>query len=414
MASRADWESMRRKGESKTGSVFSVSVEVVDPKTREKRHEKRYAAQFRAFDHSGTLRTYRSTKHATRALAWRAMPELQARAIAGKLPPKQAERERETVAAYLEAWHARRVRTKAIRPKTAENEARHVRLIATTELGSLPLRDVTHGDVERFLRELEDVLEGKPRARQQVYQVVRTAFRAAPRDTWKVSPLEGVRPPKAPKPETKSFTAAELAAILERVDAPLSDDSLVDEPFAALVHFMARTGVRSGEAQALRWAAVDLAAGTARIEASAFEQNGRGVQVGPTKSAKPRTVHLPASLVERLQALRSRLQPTPLDVSARFVFGPDGGAQPFRRSNLLRRRWHVLQGALGLERCGFHRLRHTWASLSLAAGADVMTVSSTLGHASAGFTLSVYGHAMPDRQAEAAERFDALLAAAPR
>ncbi len=75
---------------------------------------------------------------------------------------------------------------------------------------------------------------------------------------------------------------------------------------------------------------------------------------------------------------------------------------------------HVLLGSLEIERCGFHRLRHSFASLSLAAGADIMTTSGALGHKTAGFTLSVYGHAVPDRQAEAAAKLDALLGAASR
>jgi len=411
MSTKQDWESMRQPGESATRSVFKVVRQVVDPKTREKRTETRYAAQFRAVDYSGKLRTYRSTKHATRALAWRAMPELQARAIAAKQAPAKAERERQTVGTYLLEWHARRVRLGAIRPLTAENEARQVRRIAETELGSLPLKSVTPGDVERFLRGLEETVPGA-RSRQQAYQALRTAFRQAPRDTWDRDPLEGISKPTAPKPQTESFTADELARILARVDEPLPGDTLVDDVFAALVHFLARTGTRCGEAQALRWGDLDLQAGTARISASAFESRGKGVVVGPTKSAKARSVHLAAPLVSRLQAIRNAHRPIPLDLSGRFVFGCQEGRAPFRRSNMLRRRWHELLAALELPRCGFHRLRHTWASLSLAAGADVMTVSSTLGHSSAGFTLSVYGHALPNRQAEAADRFDALLAAA--
>ena len=48
-------------------------------------------------------------------------------------------------------------------------------------------------------------------------------------------------------------------------------------------------------------------------------------------------------------------------------------------------------------------LRHTFATLSLKNGVDVKTLSSTLGHYSAGFTLSTYTHATPDMMREAAD-----------
>jgi integrase len=41
-------------------------------------------------------------------------------------------------------------------------------------------------------------------------------------------------------------------------------------------------------------------------------------------------------------------------------------------------------------------LRHTYASLLLAAGVDVRTVSEALGHHDPGFTLRTYAHLMPD------------------
>ena len=58
---------------------------------------------------------------------------------------------------------------------------------------------------------------------------------------------------------------------------------------------------------------------------------------------------------------------------------------------------------IGAEHIRFHDLRHTFATLSLKNGVDVKTLSSTLGHYSAGFTLSTYTHATPDMMREAAD-----------
>ncbi len=58
----------------------------------------------------------------------------------------------------------------------------------------------------------------------------------------------------------------------------------------------------------------------------------------------------------------------------------------------------------------FHTLRHTAASQWIRLGADIFTVSRRLGHASAAFTMDVYGHLLKGQQRVAAEALDHLLA----
>ncbi|QBI51949.1 Tyrosine recombinase XerD [Streptomonospora litoralis] len=72
----------------------------------------------------------------------------------------------------------------------------------------------------------------------------------------------------------------------------------------------------------------------------------------------------------------------------------------------------------GLDGLGLtpHKLRHTAASLAIAAGADVKVVQQMLGHATATMTLDTYGHLFPDRLDEVADAMDAgrMKAAAAR
>ena len=63
----------------------------------------------------------------------------------------------------------------------------------------------------------------------------------------------------------------------------------------------------------------------------------------------------------------------------------------------------------GLEHIRFHDLRHTFATLTLQNGIDVKTVSSMLGHSSAGFTLATYIHATNKVQEQAAAKMGSLL-----
>ena len=68
-----------------------------------------------------------------------------------------------------------------------------------------------------------------------------------------------------------------------------------------------------------------------------------------------------------------------------------------------------LTGLLPLPAITLHDLRHTSASLALAAGVHPKVVSERLGHANISITLDLYSHVIEDMQSEAAEQIGALL-----
>ena len=59
---------------------------------------------------------------------------------------------------------------------------------------------------------------------------------------------------------------------------------------------------------------------------------------------------------------------------------------------------------IGAPNARVHDLRHTYAVLSLQNGDDVKTVQENLGHATAAFTLDVYGHVTAKMKQESAAR----------
>ena len=67
-------------------------------------------------------------------------------------------------------------------------------------------------------------------------------------------------------------------------------------------------------------------------------------------------------------------------------------------------------GISAVASVNWHTLRHTAATQWLRHGADVFSVSRRLGHASASFTMDVYGHLLKGQQRQAAEALDYLLA----
>ena len=67
--------------------------------------------------------------------------------------------------------------------------------------------------------------------------------------------------------------------------------------------------------------------------------------------------------------------------------------------------------AIGLPHARLHDLRHSYAVAALQSGDDIKTVQGNLGHATAAFTLDVYGHVTPQMQQASAARMEAFIQA---
>ncbi|HEY0718700.1 MAG TPA: site-specific integrase, partial [Streptosporangiaceae bacterium] len=188
-------------------------------------------------------------------------------------------------------------------------------------------------------------------------------------------------------------------------------------------HLLAHTGMRRGEALALRWRDVDLDAGTVRVRRSAgmIRNAGEGAEVteGDTKSGKPRVVDVDPATSAVLRAHRKARGAMALQLARddALVLADHEGRhlQPehFSRSftDALRRCGKQL-GAAAPPAIRLHDLRHTHATVLLSAGVPVHVVSQRLGHASPVVTLTVYAHVVPGSQREAAEMFARLVAGA--
>ena len=85
-----------------------------------------------------------------------------------------------------------------------------------------------------------------------------------------------------------------------------------------------------------------------------------------------------------------------------------------RGSNFDRRVWHPIRKSAGIsEDFKFHDLRHTQASLMIAAGVPMKVVQNRLGHSDYAITANTYSHLFQGAQAEAAERLDRLFENVP-
>ena len=120
------------------------------------------------------------------------------------------------------------------------------------------------------------------------------------------------------------------------------------------------------------------------------------------KNGRIRIVDLDAGTFTRLEQHR----PRDAESDSRIVLDPSGESPP---PDGLSRAFRTAIASTDLQRIRFHDLRHTHATLSLAAGVPIRVVADRLGHSSPAFTLRRYAHVLPGMQAQAAEQFAALL-----
>jgi integrase len=168
---------------------------------------------------------------------------------------------------------------------------------------------------------------------------------------------------------------------------------------------VAGTGLRISEAIALRRKDVIVSGSQPHIRVRRAIVKRR-VQPPKTRHGK-RNVPLAQGLVHDL-----RLHLQALDGSPDALVFPSGRGTALD-PDTLRRVWlRALMEEVGAHGCGFHALRHTYASLQLAGGANLLQLSRVLGHHSPAFTLSVYCHLLEGDQPPALD-LDKALAVAP-
>lgn len=213
--------------------------------------------------------------------------------------------------------------------------------------------------------------------------------------------------PRPVKPEHRYLTHNQVEALANETGHPSapskhsSMDTRANENYRLVVLFLTYTGVRFGEMAALRVRRLDLVRRRAMIAESVTPLQGHGMVWGTPKSHHRREVPIPGFLAEELTRHVAGRDPDDL------VFGGLRNNGPLR-STVFRTAFSTAARAISVPGLHPHDLRHTAASLAIAAGADVKVVQKMLGHASAAMTLDTYGHLFADRLDEVA---DALSAA---
>jgi integrase len=272
-------------------------------------------------------------------------------------------------------------------------------------VGDKPLQKVRPADLAALYATLARAGLA-PRTIRLIHTVLHRALGQA--KIWGVirdNPAQLAKPPKMPDRETSMLQPDQAAALLER---------LRGNPLYLLVSLGLGTGMRRNEMLGLRWGDLDLDAGRLTIEQSLEETAAYGIRVkGPKTNHGRRTISLPGHLVAQLRQHWREQQEQRLGMglgkapdSAPVFPRADGG---YLSPSALSKNWPRVMAAIGMSGVTLHSLRHTHASMLIASGMDILTVSRRLGHSSPTITLSVYGHLIHGTDDRAAQIMEAAF-----
>lgn len=336
--------------------------------------------------------------------AERRLTEVEASKLTGSyVDPREG---RVAVRDWAERWFDGQVQLK---PTTRARYRSILDVHVLPRWGETELARVRHADIQKWVADLS---EGRsPATVRKVYRVLSQVLGSAVKDGRLVRNVaEGISLPRVRTQDRRYLTheqVADLAAACAAVPvSKYASTTAADRAaYRLLVLFLAYTGLRWGELAGLRVGRLDLLRRRALIVETYVVVDGH-IVAGDPKNHERREVPVPRFLIDELVA---HVAGRPGDA---LVFGGEKAGAPMRSRTFQRAVFDEAADSVGLDGLTPHALRHTAASLAIAAGADVKVVQQMLGHKSATMTLDLYGHLFPDRLDTVADAMDAARAVA--
>ncbi len=308
-----------------------------------------------------------------------------------------------TVGAYLDQWLNQTEHD--LKRSTAVRYRQLVDFHVGPRIGHLKLNRLSPADVNRMTAAI--VASGRsPHTANRVRAVVRTALNDAIRQGFLARNAAALADPRRVDDRgIEPMAPDEARDILDAVDR---------HPIGPLVATALWTGLRQGELLALTWDRVNLDLRTLRVSGSIARIAGETLMWAPKNRSSVRVVPIAAPLVPILAAHRLRQRERRLSAGSAWemswgdlVFTTAAG-DPLNGTTVSGHFKGCLQAA-ALPRRRFHDLRHAAATLWLAAGVDLKTVSALLGHSTIATTANVYTGVLDSLRRDAVDRMARLL-----
>jgi len=306
---------------------------------------------------------------------------------------------RQTVVQVLTIWLEQVARPK-VRPKTLTTYRQILRDHILPVLGKMQVERLRPEHVQALLN--QKTAEGlSPRTVFHIRAILRAGLNHGVK--WGAVPRNVVTLTDAPRVPSKPVQVLTQEQARTLLDAARGTD------LEALLTVALGLGLRQGEALGLRWLDVDLERRELHVRHALQRIDHELVLIEPKTNQSRRTITMPATVAGALRDHRKREveRRQALLHDANFVFGRADGS-PLDGTGVTKRFQRML-ARVGLPRMPYHGLRHSAASLMLAAGVQPRVVQETLGHSNIATTMGIYAHVLASGRTDAADIMDRVL-----
>lgn len=301
------------------------------------------------------------------------------------------------VAGWVQAWYSLYAQPN-VRETTARYYKGYIDHHVLPRLGDIPLNKLTSLDIQQFYKDLlenrrirEDTKAKKPGLSSTtvhgIHVMLKSALKRAVQERLiPFNPAEFCIPPKVTKPDLQVIPSERYQSYLTAAE---------QRGVLPMFYLELSTGLRKGEIAALLWSDYDAQTQTIHVTKQYLFYNGQGTVSPPKSSTSVRYVSIPEEAAKLLEQEHEKHPKNP------YMFPSPVTGEMYHPDAIVKIHRKICKD-IGLEHVRFHDLRHSFATTALQCGVDVKTVSTMLGHSSAGFTLNVYTHSTSRMQQKAA------------
>ncbi len=310
-----------------------------------------------------------------------------------------------TVSEWLDTWEADYLGD--VKPFTKASYHTQTTNHIKPALGAVKLQALTAPQIQRFYNSLQ--IGEKPLSAKTIKNIHGVLHRALQQAVdvgfIRYNPSDACKLPRVVKKDIKPLDENQITAFLKAIQG---------HRYETLFTVTLFTGLREGEALGLKWDCVDFDRGVILIDKQLQREKKKNGQYvfSSLKNDKSRTI-TPAPWVmqilrqHRKTQVEQRFMARELWEDSGLVFTDEFGHH--LAIHTVYSNFKKIVASIGCPDARFHDLRHSYAVAAIRAGDDIKTVQGNLGHATAAFTLDVYGHVTDQMKQASANRMQGFI-----